>query len=257
MSPKPVFENETVKYTGDSIIGTDTVKKLRHKRILVSFNYTITPITLIMQRGDTVFMRNPLTQHKWRILYNFAAQPGHSWTTVLSNAGYTSTNSFTVTSVSFTLINGYTLKKLSVLNKYNQPLTITERLGAEIFVFPFYGGDSDGDMGADKLCYSDNQLGLLQYTSSACDYSFAVGVSEESAEIINVYPNPADNLLHLKLNSERGTVSLLDLSGRTILESVIITKETTLSTAYVPDGLYIVRIVTEHGERFQKIAIRH
>jgi len=76
LNPKPHFENETVKYIGDSINGSDTIKILSHTRFLEGFNYDYSGKTFIKQKGDTIFMRNKYTQNSWQILYNFSVGAG-------------------------------------------------------------------------------------------------------------------------------------------------------------------------------------
>jgi hypothetical protein len=69
MSNNLTSYNEQIKYVRDSILGIDTVKILEHKRFFYDLNYNINSkaLTLIRQRGDTIFMRSRLTQNTWQV----------------------------------------------------------------------------------------------------------------------------------------------------------------------------------------------
>ncbi|HEY9814779.1 MAG TPA: T9SS type A sorting domain-containing protein, partial [Candidatus Obscuribacterales bacterium] len=100
-----------------------------------------------------------------------------------------------------------------------------------------------------------------------------VGVVEELGYLIeyfkelNVYPNPADTQIeidYLKLNSKDVSYELLDMSGHVIRAGKLEKghrQSTTLSTAEVRDGLYLLRFFdrTANGKHLitYKVIIRH
>jgi hypothetical protein len=127
--------NENIKYTGDTLEGSDNVKILTHTRFFLQCSPVVNK-TLIKQKGDTVFFKNSRTLNGWQILYNFAALPGQSWTTsVLQNDSSVSTFTYSVDSVKQISVNGFSLKNLYVTKAGFSffpavQIQITERFGS-------------------------------------------------------------------------------------------------------------------------------
>ena len=144
-------ENFKIKYVRDTTIGAETFKVLQHRKFFYFCeNPPTSKLTLIRQSGDTVFMRNPTTLNNWQVLYNFAAQPGQTWTNVLKNsAGINITYTTYVDSVRYVTVNNYTLKQLAVnyagISTYTNNYRITERLGVNGYLFNYdsYQGCDD------------------------------------------------------------------------------------------------------------------
>ncbi len=64
---------------------------------------------------------------------------------------------------------------------------------------------------------------------------------------INIYPNPTSDLV--KIDGDIQSVSLLDFSGQTVLES----NETQLSLENLASGIYVLKINTDEGTFTEKI----
>ncbi len=244
LSPSPSYENEMIKYTGDSIIGLDTLKVLIHKRFFWRYNSSYAGPTLIKQKGDTIFMRNKFTQDAWQILYNFAAIPGQGWSIIINNPT-PKTYSFTVTSVTNTIINGQMLKILEITGSGLISLQVTERLGSSGFLFPFIKGSvSDGDYLSKSLCYRDDAFGELKYTEFPCDYSNPVGLNElNNSGAAEIFPNPFSSELTFK-NLNKGIIKLITSDGKEVL-SVNIDDgicNQAINTESLPCGFYYAKI---------------
>ena len=250
--PQYGFDNVPVKYVRDSIIGTDTARVLTHDRYFTGPNDYIFPsssaLTLIKQRGDTVFMRNNYTHHEWQILYNFACQPGQCWQTKISSGPLTSSNvsvyTFCVDSVKYIQQNGQSLKTLFI----GSNLTVTERYGANSFLFPFdYSHQSDGDYFSEYLCYQDNTHGLAQFTAKPCNYSNVTGlVSIGKVENnILIYPNPIRDKLILKSQTKQVSyeILLVNAIGQTVIsEKTTMKDETELNLSALENGIYFLHL---------------
>jgi hypothetical protein len=222
LSPNKSYSNEKISYVRDSVLGSETVKVLEHKLYFANTNpHEPIAITLIRQRGDTVFMRNKYTLHQWQILYNFNVQAGHSWKTIYPVSAPTRTYTTVIDSVNTTVINGFTLK---CLYGYGSRI-ITERFGSTAFLFNFKGLYSDGDYFVESLCYKDSVFGLKQFTTKPCDYSNPSGMDElgNNEPRIKVYPNPVADILNIEiLNSSSED---LEVRGVNLLgEKVYFTK---------------------------------
>lgn len=133
----------------------------------MGYNYLANNLTLIKQKGDTIFFRNLITQHSWQILYNYAAPAGQSWQTKVDrldpiNGTYSVTYTITVDSAKNILVNNLNLKtlfaKYQVIEGPNiissDAVQITERFGSNLFMFSYTDFfASDGDLFYKFLCY--------------------------------------------------------------------------------------------------------
>lgn len=91
-----------------------------------------------------------------------------------------------------------------------------------------------------------------------------VGINDiEFAEQINVFPNPANDKVFVKIESdvtEQMTVSLVDMLGKQVTAPVVYGAGTTnmeISTANVANGLYFVKIQTEKTAAVKTISVNH
>jgi hypothetical protein len=209
--------NETIKYTGDTIDGIDTVKILSHVRFFMACGLWPYPrVTYIKQKADTIYFKNSLTSGTWQVLFNFAALPGQSWHTTLKTSS-TGSQTFTTTvnSISTITVNGFALKQLNVSNTgaWSGGI-ITERFGGNLFLFNFSYrtiGSCDGDWLLENLCYTDSVFGTHQYGEHGCWYSTVNvnGLFEgETISDIRIYPNPSANQINLEFNRSVKNLSL-------------------------------------------------
>ncbi len=193
-------------------------------------------------------MRNAYTHHEWQILYNFACQAGQCWQTKISLGPLTASNvsvfTFCVDSVKYIQHNGYNLKTLFI----GPYLRVTERLGADWFLFPFfYPMASDGDYFYEYLCYQDNAFGIKQFTSKPCSYANLTGLVSSSGvkNDIRIYPNPTNNKLVLdfeNINSDC-EIRLTNTLGQTVLYRKANFKETEeLNLTTLENGIYFLQV---------------
>lgn len=81
-----------------------------------------------------------------------------------------------------------------------------------------------------------------------------LGVNENqfAADTIGIYPNPVGDVLNIqnKLSKKINTITIIDLSGRTILKTNYNEKEINVSS--LQKGIYIASIETESGNFTQK-----
>jgi hypothetical protein len=123
---------------------------------------------------------------------------------------------------------------------------------------------SFGDRGSFPAFYLfDNVTGEYTEAASSNTYEFEVSEAglvedrfvltqnpslEEPAEsVIQVFPNPFNDKLTIKTNSEDpASVELLDVRGRQVITQDF-TRETTLEIGFINPGVYIARIKTSKG----------
>ena len=263
--------NEEVKYIKDSIIGQDTLKVLKHKwhkyYLRDNLSSGSNGLTLIKQKGDTIFFKNFLTPGGWQILYNFAAQPGDNWqTTVITNGPYGSslpiTYNYTVNAVSSINVNMFSLRTLSVTYGYTMqhwpnPNLLTfygttqfiERFGGSEFLFNFINQKwaSDGDLFKSFLCYQDTEFGIKQFTTTDCRFNLDVGLEEYSAgQFLRLFPNPAHDKVTIEIEGAGANLAfrLADVSGRELKHQLLETGQSahTIDLSDLAHGVYLVSV---------------
>ena len=76
-----------------------------------------------------------------------------------------------------------------------------------------------------------------------------VGVEEYTSERLRVCPNPATDLVRIALNAgeEAGTVSVLDVQGRTVLQQAFRGVQAELDVSGLSSGAYVVQLRTERS----------
>jgi hypothetical protein len=246
--------NEKIKYARDTVINSITYKVLTHSQFFLQCSYN-TPVTVIKQSGDTIFMRNARTQHNWEIPYNFNVSAGGSWQTkVLSDYGNPILLSYTISvyAVSTVTINNISLKRLitaySSSGKPTNTVVITERFGSDSFLFNYYNtsyGFCDGQWFTRFLCYSDPQFENTQFSTYPCDYNNLVGVDELKIKNVGlkIYPNPSSDFLVIEQTEgiEDFEISLKDVLGKE-LKRTKLNGKTILDVHDLKQGIYFVEL---------------
>ncbi len=93
----------------------------------------------------------------------------------------------------------------------------------------------------------------------AFDYRTPAFISVNQAIILDVYPNPANRIVHINAVGLAGhsTISLIDMQGRTMLEKSLQNMLTWQLDA-IPSGVYFLRVATENQiVSTQKIIVNH
>ena len=249
----PDFNVEKIAYLRDSVIGSDTVRILKSKRVFKECdNRSI--LTLIKQKSDTIYFKNASTQ-QWEILYNMAALPGEKWkTTLLLTNNTLKQYTVTVLSIGSVTVNGFTLKKQHVryVNYSNNLVDsnecdITERFGCSMFMYNYlnqYEGFCDADAFWRFLCYKDSIFPQTQFTPYPCDYTS--GIEELGADSkITLSPNPASDIINLVIH-EAGEFTKLEIinnMGQIIKEESLSANKKTIVVSDLPEGIYSISLI--------------
>ena len=80
-----------------------------------------------------------------------------------------------------------------------------------------------------------------------------VSVNELAALRLNVYPNPAKDIVHIEAAQAIQMVQLMDIRGVVLEERKAGVNQVELSLEGYSEGVYVVRVVTEDGVATQKI----
>lgn len=255
---------EKIKYARDTLLLNETVKILEHKEFFLECGFLSNAISLIKQKGDTVFFRNEFTNHQWQILYNFNAQVGQSWfVNFLADPDYT----ITVNAVNTVTSNLTNLKQLSVTlfrasnfgNTNEGSITITERFGFDGFLFNFINrtkGYCDNEWFQRFLCYTDDQFGKIQFTNYPCDYvTERVGINElrNNGNQFILTPNPFRHELSVESSEQILSFKIFDILGKTIKVDRLDDKALKIKTENLTPGIYFIQIETKLGLQNRKV----
>jgi len=84
------------------------------------------------------------------------------------------------------------------------------------------------------------------------DPNAVVGIQKNILNNIQVYPNPAKDLIHIKGNFD--SVELISISGQNMLIGI---NNESMNISGIPNGIYILKIEKENLLHTQKIIIQH
>ncbi|MBS1637908.1 MAG: T9SS type A sorting domain-containing protein [Bacteroidetes bacterium] len=88
--------------------------------------------------------------------------------------------------------------------------------------------------------------------------SATTGIQDfEQDNTFALYPNPAYSMVYLKNAGEGCSVSILDLSGRTVHYSIMASGSKSIDVSGIPAGVYMVEINANGFRHHQKLAIEH
>ncbi len=87
------------------------------------------------------------------------------------------------------------------------------------------------------------------------EYSSAVGIDEAgSGDVFSIYPNPAISEFTIEFqNAQDRTIRILDITGKTVMNTQVNTRKPTLSLNEVPAGIYLLEVRTDKASRTVKL----
>ncbi|MCK5776222.1 MAG: T9SS type A sorting domain-containing protein [Bacteroidales bacterium] len=86
-------------------------------------------------------------------------------------------------------------------------------------------------------------------------FDFYDGIGDVNASQIQIYPNPASQLIHINGVSENSTLQLFDMNGQLILQLESPKTNNIISIDNMKNGLYILQISNQKGNRYEKLQI--
>lgn len=126
-----------------------------------------------------------------------------------------------------------------------------------IFVFPAYNGTLSG--GFSFICHSDSTAIIYPSWADSLDCGFLTNIEErEKQSKVELYPNPVNEKLHIDLNnSDAETLSIIDLTGRVMLERQITDNRFNLQLPNnMPTGIYYVQFTRKDESFFVRKLIK-
>lgn len=95
-------------------------------------------------------------------------------------------------------------------------------------------------------------------TGSDDPRNWPVGQEDMVVESMELYPNPAKDLLNVKFNDVQDfTVEISDLLGKIVLKQTFTSKNRiTMDVSSFPEGLYMIRVVTDNKTYLDRIIVK-
>lgn len=114
-------------------------------------------------------------------------------------------------------------------------------------------------MTAAEACASKSYNEIENYTLTIATNQLGLGVSESLKTAINLYPNPANGIFELEIPETVKPLAfdVMDLTGKTLLNRKAEPGKTSLDLTGLPNGTYLVRLLTSAGSVTKKVMIMH
>lgn len=238
-------------------VGNDTLINSQNAKIIQSNSGNI--FSIVYEENDSVFSWSSSNQ-TWRMIYDFSLIAGD---TFLYNSEYEVLETGEID------IMGES-RKYQVLRKIfssqDSPFWAVEGIGvvgtipytpiACGHLFPFGWACQSASDGQDFIlqCYHDDSIfydpGKLCFTNTE---------NKPQSNFIYTFPNPANNLLNLKSNSQSNNIKhieFFDIQGKSFLPNKKSMEQYDVSS--LPNGIYFLKIHFENGQQhLEKFVVQH
>lgn len=96
---------------------------------------------------------------------------------------------------------------------------------------------------------------LLTHQTYVFNFTLGVGVSELSENQVSLYPNPANDIIHLSNIPQNSSIKIKDVSGRTVSEFNSVSGNTTIDTKVLRNGVYFLEITLNSNSIVKKFTV--
>lgn len=105
--------------------------------------------------------------------------------------------------------------------------------------------------------YTCNAANASQCDTATIRIEIATNINEIDEKLVQIYPNPANNILHIEVDIENEIqLQLLNVLGQVVVNQKI-EKTTSIALQTIPNGLYFAKISANGKHFIQKIQIAH
>ncbi len=255
------FEQYT--YVGDTVLGGLSGQRIDLFGGMSSYlndeqEFNMFPASLITALQDDVVMQWSDTYQGWDTVFWMGAEPGHVFHRPFANTNECDPlDRFEVTDTTTMTVQGLPLRRWTVESYWEGTFYgafhFTERIGWEWSMLPYPGCFAiDGPAG--MRCYSDAEIAVT-FFEYGC--TTLVGMDDLEREgTLAPYPNPGSDRLSFSLPPGVHTITLVDASGRTVLEMRTTSERPSLTTEGLTAGLYQVNVRGEDGTSVNSIWIK-
>lgn len=81
----------------------------------------------------------------------------------------------------------------------------------------------------------------------------ATSVKNLTADAVKLYPNPADNVLHIVSNTDISRVEVYNLLGQNVMSKTTVSKQAELNISDLDAGMYIIKVYGEKGAETRRL----
>jgi len=96
---------------------------------------------------------------------------------------------------------------------------------------------------------------LAANSTVTVEFKLNVGVNEATQNVVSIYPNPANDVVNVKMDNTINKIAVVNMNGQVVTESVINNIEGSINTSSIANGMYFLRIETANGITMNKIQI--
>jgi hypothetical protein len=208
------------------------------------------PITAITaQIGDVVSLWSH-TEQAWDTLFWLSAVPGDGWIRPAGLYGPCDPpDSLVIVDTTTVVYDGFTLRQWTVAQRADGMTmfteTYTERFGWTMNFSPYPACIIwDGPVG--MRCYSDQDLSL-SFTNFGCETLLDIAERGVSGSL-TIFPNPGTTHFTFDLPVGLHTITVMDATGRVVLEQRTTDGRPVIGTERLPVGIYHITVRDEQGE---------
>ena len=89
------------------------------------------------------------------------------------------------------------------------------------------------------------------------NFNPSVGINETASNTFKVYPNPTSDIVNIKFtDATNATISVMSLSGREVMTSVVNGTQASFSTEGLSNGVYVIKVSNGTNIQMTKVVIR-
>jgi hypothetical protein len=164
----------------------------------------------------------------------------------------------TLTTAAGTYANVLRVKTIETYQLVGLPPIPGSSTNGTITTYNFISPDYTGII---LYSYTIDDDGISADTSIAFGDPSIVGIAPRASSAqLNVYPNPANQVVNISTNNDVVSVEILDVQGRVISYQPVSKNEAivTVSASSLSNGLYLIRTVSNKGEvSVNRISVAH
>lgn len=197
------------------------------------------------QSNDSIFYYHQ-TDEEFHLLFVFNAQIGDSWE--IQDLNFDAVYTCKVDSISYFYYSPNDSLKIQHIDFGNgTTIKLYENIGFDFaFFLPTGFPICDNAVEQNLLCYEDNILGQIKFSSEACVITSVKKLTPANS-IFQTYPNPTSDELNISLSktplSNYEQFQLINLLGTVVEDFKIPTTEMTysISIKHLPSGIYFLK----------------
>lgn len=241
-------------YTGDTIIGAYTYKKIEEEFLITTFNSCCIPYNSSgngFLREDTLNKKVYWRRYNWNydtLLYDFSLSIGDTLKGYFENSLGGGVNDIIVLSIDSVLV-GSTFRKRINFDTTNscKYISIIEGVGSTSGLTAPYWGDFQG--GSELQCFSINDF--IQYSAPCTPDITPCGplpvgnvYLDSNKEIICVFPNPFVDEFTIECYHKQLPMrySIYCISGKRIITGFLLNTITVIELPYLKRGSYFLQL---------------